>query len=184
MAEEQKVVFAHTVEGLFVQALSDTLSPAAKERLKAAGLDLSRAFAPAYPEEQFHRWVRIAAEEVHPGVPSGEALQRVGESLVTGYEKTLMGKAVMATVRLLGPKRMLERTTHNFRSATNYLETKLKQVEDSPNTYEMVINETSGVPRYFSGIMLQALRVAGAKASRVDIVHEDGGACTYRIQWT
>jgi uncharacterized protein (TIGR02265 family) len=79
---------------------------------------------------------------------------------------------------------MLERTTHNFRSATNYLETKLKQVDGSPNTYEMVINETSGVPRYFGGIMIQALRVAGAKNSRVDIVHKDGGAATYRIQWT
>lgn len=184
MAEEQKVVFAHTVEGLFVQALSDRLTPTAKERLKAAGLDLARAFAPAYPEEQFHRWVRIAAEEVFPGVSSDDALERVGESLVTGYEKTMMGKAVMATVRMLGPKRMLERTTHNFRSATNYLETKLKAVEGSSNTYELVINETSGVPHYFGGIMLQALRVAGAKDSRVDIVGRDGGACTYRIQWT
>ncbi|MCP3142752.1 DUF2378 family protein [Pyxidicoccus xibeiensis] len=182
MAEEQKVVFAHTVEGLFVQALSDKLTGSAKERLKAAGLDLGRAFAPAYPEAQFHSWVRIAAEEVFPSLSADEALQKVGESLVTGYEKTLMGKAVMATVRLLGPKRMLERTTHNFRSATNYLETKLNHLEG--NTFEMSINETSGVPRYFGGIMLQALRVAGAKDGRVAIVRQDGSACTYRIQWT
>ncbi|NMO21970.1 DUF2378 family protein [Pyxidicoccus fallax] len=182
MAEEQKVVFAHTVEGLFVQALSDKLTPAAKERLKAAGLDLSRSFQPAYPEAQFHSWVRIAAEEVFPGVPGDEALRKMGESLVTGYEKTLMGKAVLATVRMLGPKRMLERTTHNFRSATNYLETKLNHL--GGNDYEMSINETSGVPCYFGGIMLQALRIAGAKDGRVEIIRQDGGACTYRIQWT
>ena len=64
----------------------------------------------------------------------------------------------------------------------NDLETKLKHVEG--NTYEMVINETSGVPRYFGGIMLQSLRVAGAKDSSVDIVHQEGNASTYRIQWS
>ena len=181
MAEELKVVFSHTVDGLFHQALSEKLTPAARERLKNAGLDLARALAPVYPQEQYHQWVRIAAEEVYPGLPPGEALQRVGEAVVVGYGTTLMGTAVLATVKLLGPRRTLERTTYNFRSATNYLETKLKQLTDT--SYELVINETSGVPQYFGGIMLQSMRVARAKNARVEIARLEGGACTYRITW-
>ncbi len=180
MADEQ-LVFAHTVEALFRIGIGDKLTEAARTRLKSRGLDLDW-LKPAYPREQFHEWVRIAAEEVHPQLPRERSLELLGRAVVEGYEKTLLGKALIAAGRMLGPKRTLGRMTHNFRSTSNYLDTRL--TECGSNLYDLWINEVSGVPEYYRGIMIAVVTGAGGKDPVVEMRPESGGACTYRISWT
>ncbi|MGA9523639.1 MAG: DUF2378 family protein [Myxococcaceae bacterium] len=177
---DEQLVFAHTVEALFENALGDKLTAKARDRLKSRGLNLDWKL-PAYPRTQFHEWVQIAAEEVHPGIPRGRALEQIGMSVIAGYEKTLLGRALVAAGRLMGPKRTLTRMTHNFRSTSNYLETRLTEL--GTNSYDLWINETSGVPEYYRGVMIAVITEAGGKDVRVDMRPESGGACTYRISW-
>ena len=64
----------------------------------------------------------------------------------SGYEKTLVGSALTAMLRVLGPKRTLERMTRNFRTANNYTEVTVEALaEKEPRAaYDLGL-------RYFRG---------------------------------
>lgn len=178
---DEQLVFAHTVEALFQNALGDKLSDKARARLKERGLDLVW-LKPTYPAAQFHEWVRIAAEEIHPDLPLEDGLTQLGIAVLDGYEKTLLGRAVVAMGRVFGPKKTLARMTQNFRSSNNYMECRMTELDS--NTYELWINQTSGCPSYFRGILKAAMTIAGAKDVVVDMRPGSGGECTYRISWS
>ncbi len=181
MSEEQ-LVFAHTVEAMFQNVLGDKLTEKARARLKNAGLDLKWQQS-AYPQTKYHEWVRIAAEEVYPELPIQSALEKLGIAMLEGYEKTLLGRAVIAMGRIFGPKKTLARMTQNFRSSNNYMETRMTEL--GTNTYDLWINETSGCPGMFRGIMKGSMTIAGAKDVVVEMHPEPGsGACRYRISWS
>ncbi|MET0404430.1 MAG: DUF2378 family protein, partial [Cystobacter sp.] len=55
-----KVVYAGTVEALFLRALENRLTPACRQRLSDAGLDLEQKLAPTYSLEQWKQFLRIA----------------------------------------------------------------------------------------------------------------------------
>jgi uncharacterized protein (TIGR02265 family) len=180
---EPQVVFAHTLEGLFLQALGDRLPQEARAQLAREGLDLSRKLAPAYPQEDFSRWVALAARAVSPDLSPEAALAHAGEELVRGYERTLMGKAVLALVRLVGPRRALERMTRTLRSGNNYLDTRLSDWREGGCT--LWVNETGGIPAFFVGLFERLLLTAGAREARVEVVPQPAGTAgaLFRIHW-
>ncbi len=178
MAEQ--VVFEQTIEGLFVRGLNGRLTAQAKERLRAAGLDLDRKLLPAYPFDTWMAVLRIAAEECFPRAPLDEALFKVGEALIEGYRETFLGRAVLGMVRVLGPRRTVLRATQNFRSGNNYTEAKVTDVSES--CMELWMNEVGPYPTFTSGIICAALRATGVEP-KVALEGHDGHACTYRITW-
>lgn len=175
-----KVVFNHTIEGLFVKALGARWSPKAKTRLREAGLDLDKPLLPAYPFEVWMTVLRVASEELFPGEPVDSAMRKLGESFMDGYQTTLLGRAVLGMMTVLGPKRTLLRSTQNFRSGNNYTETRVTEV--SPSAMDLWMNEVGPYPTFTAGIMLAALKAAGAKP-QVEVRDHDGHACTYRVSW-
>jgi len=180
MANE-KLVFGHAVQGIFLDALGERLNPQARVKFREAGIDLDRPLLPAYDQAVYHRCIELAAAEVWPELPRADALRRVGAAVMKSYEGTLVGKAVAGMIRMIGPRRTLERATHNFRSATNYLECKVLTPE--PRKAELTLNETSGVPTYFEGVVVTALEMAGATHLHCLLSAQGTGGTRYRLTW-
>src|SRR5690349_635997 len=108
---QEEIVFTHTVEGLFLRALGPKLNPKFKAKLREAGLDLDQKLQSFYPRSMWAKLVDIGAKEGFPGETPERAYELLGQRLVHGYSDTLFGKAVLAMIRLLGPKRTLARMT-------------------------------------------------------------------------
>lgn len=180
MADEL-LVFEQTIEALFVRALGGRLTPECRARLRQAGLDVNQKIKPAYPFESWMMFIRIAAEELFPGEPLPLATFKLGEAYVEGFRQTMLGRAVMSLLRVLGPRRTIARATQNFRAGNNYTETRITEL--GPCQFDVWMNEVGDFPEFTSGIMQAGLRMAGAKELRVEALDYDGHACTYRLTW-
>ena len=180
MADEL-LVYEQTVEGLFVRALGSRLTPECRARLTEAGLDVTRKLKPAYSFQSWMTFIRIAAEELYPGMPLPEATFKLGEAHVEGFRETMMGRAVISLLRVLGPKRTVLRATQNFRAGNNYTETRVTEL--APHQFELWMNEVGDFPEFTAGIIHAGVRMSGAQELRVESLGYDGHACTYRITW-
>ncbi|HLM43913.1 MAG TPA: DUF2378 family protein [Archangium sp.] len=179
---DELLVFEQTIEAVYVRALHGRLPPTCKARLRQAGLDLDQKLRPAYPFTSWMTFLRITAEELYPGEPLEIGAFKIGEACIDGFRETMLGRAVLSLLRVLGPKRALMRATQNFRAGNNYTESRIKEV--SPRQYELWMNEVGSLPTFTAGILHAGLRTAGAESVRVDLSGYDGHACTYCISWS
>ena len=115
----EKLVYAGTVEALFLKALENRLTPACRMRLREAGLDLEQKLSPTYTLEQWKQFLRVAADHIYAGMPAEAAYYSLGERFVDGYFSTLFGRALLGMVRLAGPRRALAQAKLAVRSSTN-----------------------------------------------------------------
>lgn len=178
---DQQVVFEQTIEGLFIRALGRRLTPSMIARLKTVGLDLEKKLLPAYAFTTWMMTLRVAAEELYPGHSLDDALFKVGELMITGYQETFMGRAVLGMIRVIGPKRTLLRSTRAFRSGNNYTEARVTEV--GPSCMDVWMNEVGPYPSFTAGIMHGAMVAAGARSAKVEMSGHDGHACSYRVSW-
>jgi uncharacterized protein (TIGR02265 family) len=177
----EKLVFEQTIEGLFVRGLRGQVSDTLKAKLMPEGLDLNKPLRPAYT---FHTWMRclqITAASLHHNVPLEDGLFRLGEAMIEGYGQTLVGRAILKMIAILGPRRTLMRATHNFRSGNNYTETKI--IESSATSTALWMNEVGPCPTFTAGVIHAALRAAGV-SPRVVIDQSDAQGCTFVCSWT
>ncbi len=180
MADEL-LVFEQTIEALFVRALGGKLSIECRARLRQVGLDVDQKLKPAYSFQCWMNTLRILAEEVHPKLPLPEATFKLGEAYVEGFRQTMLGRAVMSLLRVLGPRRTLARATQSFRAGNNYTETRLAEL--SPTQFDLWMNEVGAFPEFTAGIIQAGMRMSGAKDLNVEPRGYDGHGCTYRISW-
>ncbi|QDE68873.1 hypothetical protein BHS07_19505 [Myxococcus xanthus] len=177
----ERLVFPPIVEGLFVRGLSGRVTPLLKEQLRSEGLDLDRPLLPAYSLESWIRCVTLTAKALHPHEPDEVAWRMLGERMIDGYRDTLMGRALLGVMKLLGPRRMLSKAQHGFRTSNNYTEVRI--TETGPTEAEVWLNEP-GMLRYFKqGVMLAMSRAAGGVAASVDVRTFDEHCVTYRVSW-
>jgi uncharacterized protein (TIGR02265 family) len=181
MADEL-LVFEQTLEALFLRGLQGRMNASCKTRLRQAGLDLDQKLRPAYPFNAWMAFLRIAAEELFPELGVDEGCRQLGKAHIAGYRDTMLGRAVLSLLRVLGPRRALARATQNFRSGNNYTESRL--VERGPRSFELWMNEVGAYPGFTAGIIEAGLEVAGATQIHIETTEHDGHACTYRISWS
>jgi len=180
MADEL-LVFEQTIEALFVRALGGRLTPECRARLFQAGLDVNQKIKPAYSFDSWMTFIRIAAEELYPGEPLPSSTFKLGEAYVEGFRETMLGRAVLSLLRVLGPRRTIARATQNFRAGNNYTETRITEL--GPSQFDVWMNEVGPFPEFTAGIIQAGVRMSGAKDLRVEPMGYDGHACTYRITW-
>lgn len=178
----EQAVFESTVESLYRRGLADRVTPALKNRLRAAGIDLDRPLKAAYPRTAWESCLHATAEELYAEVPREQALFELGRLLVAGAMQTVVGKAVLGLVKVLGPRRTLSRMTRNFRSANNYMETKIEEL--GANSFMLWINETSNAPTYVAGTVDYGLRAAGAEGLVVEVVRREGRGAVLSVRWS
>jgi uncharacterized protein (TIGR02265 family) len=172
-------MFSQAVEG-FVRALGDRLDDRAKDGLKAIGLDLRKPLEPAYPLDTWFAVMRFGARLIAPGLPEPEQLEQLGRRFIDGYEQTLVGRALLASMRVLGPRRTLERMSRNFRSGNNYTETRLEP--KGPTDYELWFNQVRSTD-FYRGMLEAGLTRTNAKALQVRLVTHDSAGATFRVTW-
>jgi uncharacterized protein (TIGR02265 family) len=179
----EKLVYAGTVEALFLKALENRLTPSCRMRLREAGLDLDQKLSPTYTREQWRQFLRVAADHVYAGMPAEAAYYSLGERFIDGYFSTLFGRALLGMVRLAGPRRALAQARLGFRSSTNCCEVRI--VERGPTFMEVWLNDIMAEqPTFAAGVLARATELAGGQ--RVAVVPEgfDGQSATFHIRWS
>ena len=171
-------VYDHTVEGLFFKALRERITPPVAAKLKDLGIDLDGK-PRSVPHAQWIQALQVAAT-LFEGTED-ERFRALGRSVLLRYEDTVMGKAVVAVMRLMGPRRILGRINTSLRSGNNYIHATLAPT--GPTTWEGTINECNGYPQYIVGVIEQGLIIAGAKEVNIEVSGFDGHAAKFRITW-
>ena len=172
-------VYEHTVEGLFHRALRTRLTPAIQGRLKALGIDVN-ARARSVPHEQWKKAIHLAASELFEGSPD-ERFRQLGRTVMLRHDETVMGKAVIAVMKLMGPRRVLGRLNSTLRSGNNYIQANL--APRGPTSWEGTVNECNGNPHYIAGVVEQGLIISGGVNVKVGVSDFDGHSAKFLITW-
>lgn len=179
----ENLVHGSTVEALFVRALENRLTPACREYLKAAGLDLEAKLQKHYTLDQWKNFLRIAAAHVYAGVPAEAAYYSLGERFMDAYFGTFLGKAVLGVAKLAGPRRLLLCAGNGFRASNNFSEIEI--VERGPTSLELRMNDVlADQPTFAAGLLARAVELSGGW--RVVALPEefDGVSATFHLRWS
>jgi uncharacterized protein (TIGR02265 family) len=176
----EKLIFAQTFEGL-LRSLTGKLTPRLATGLRERGFDPAVALLPAYPQPVFTEVVSFLARELHPGLPPEAAICALGRGFMDGYGETMVGRAMMAMMRLIGPRRTLERVSRQFRTGNNFSETRLTPI--GATEYHLWVNEVR-LPGWYIGILSRGLELAGGKDVKVELIHRDEAGGNFRVRWT
>lgn len=174
----EKLIFAQTVEGL-LRAMGP-LDETAKTTLRQAGIDPDKRLLPAYPLEQFIAALDFAAARVAPGRPRDDQSHEIGRRFMEGYQETLIGQALVAAMRVIGPWRTLERLSNKLRTGNNFSATELIRV--GPTEAELWCNQTTR-PGWYSGIISRGLEFAGAHDVQVEVLMHGPDGGRFRVLW-
>ncbi len=177
--EHEPLVFSQSYESLR-RLLGASLSEPLRERFKQHGVDFERLL-PGYPLSTWLRSLELTLETLFPGVPENEATYQLGRRLFDSYSETLIGKALMAMLRVLGPRRGLLRIDRNLRTMNNYSATQLREL--APSHFELDVNLVR-YPHYYRGVLESGLALAGAKQLTVCVLRHDQRATTFDLVWS
>ncbi len=175
------LVWGSALEGLFLRALKDTMTPQLKAELKAAGLNLDAKIEPAYPAASAEQWIELAARRQFPGFTHEEAMQRMGGLFFEGWQQTLLGKATAALLKVIGPTSALKRMNRNFRTGDNFTEAQFH--ENGPGDVVLRFSRMLAGPEYTRGIIQAGGRLTGAHDLSISIESQNPPAAVLRIRW-
>jgi uncharacterized protein (TIGR02265 family) len=175
---EPPLVFAQTVEGL-LKALSP-MSATSRQKLAAIGVDPDQRLEPAYPRDKWLELMHLACELTAPGKDHEPTSYELGRRFMGTYTQGLVGKAMMAALRVIGPKRALERMSRNFRTGNNFSETKL--TEPSPGRFELWCSHAT-IAGWYQGIIETGLVLAGAAEAKVTLLRRQDGGAVFQVEW-
>lgn len=178
----ERVEFEQTIDGLLKGALESDKDPALVEKLRAAGLDLTKKLQPAYAAADFFRWASIAAKHRYPELTEEQALCEAGRLAVRrGLESTFLGRAVLKAAQLLGVRRSLKRFGATMKNGNNYIEGEVAEL--SPNSLEIKLGPLVGPPSYYEGVLEESPRILGGKDIQVTRVRTEGEHIVWRVDW-
>lgn len=179
--QAEQIEFSRSVEALFIKALGPDISAPIKAALKEAGLDLDRPLLPGYPARQFHKWVQIVATMLFPNLVPSEALRQIGQRATRGNEETVIGRAIVAALKLIGPKRTLQRLDRIFRNNNNYQNVAVSELTELSAT--VTIGQVFSIPTYYQGLLETGVQYTGALNPRVTLVSYENDIATIHMTW-
>ncbi len=177
----ERVVFLPTVESLFSRLPSGALTRELRDAVRELGIDLDRPLLMAYPLAIWARVLEVTARTVYPSESAHDAHRLLGQRLIEGYVETGIGRALFALLKLIGPRRTLQRTAKAFRNGNNYCEATVTDL--SPTEFIVWMNEVGTVPTLVAGVLQAGLTQAGATGVAVTVVQVDSAGMTYRDSW-
>ena len=175
----EPMVFSQAVEGL-LRALGTRLDDAAKDHLRVLGLDVRARLEPAYPLPVWTQVMRFSSTLVAPGRAPGEQMFELGRRFIEGYAETIVGRAMLTALKVLGPRRTLERMSRNFRSGNNYTQTKLDA--HGPTDFTLWFNEVKE-PEFYRGMLTAGIDRSGAHTVVVKTITHDASGATFSVKW-
>lgn len=180
MTPNEPMVFSQAVEGL-LRALGNRLDEGAKDHLRDLGLDVRARLDPAYALSVWTQVMRYGSALVAPGRPPDEQMFELGRRFIEGYAETIVGRAMLMALKVLGPRRTLERMSRNFRSGNNYTETKLEAL--GPTDFTLWFNQVKE-PEFYRGMLSAGVDRSGAKVVTVKTLSRDETGATFSVTWS
>lgn len=174
-----KLIFSQTFEGLF-RAAAPALDAPMVAALRGVGIDPEAELRPAYPLSVFHDTVRLLGQRLFPDERPDAQARRLGRQFMDGYALTMVGRAMVGMMRVIGPRRTLERLSRQFRTGNNFSETKL--TEQAPGRSQLWCNQVS-LPGWYEGIISRGLEFAGARDVTVQLIRQDEQGAAFEIRW-
>lgn len=144
--------------------LSGKLDGDTLKALRELGMDLEH-LQPGYSASLWLSAVQLVIQRALTDRPELDAYRYLGERSVLGLEVTMMGRAMAALAKLVGPRRMLLRLPHSIRSADNFSACTVE--ERGPGCFEVKIQPTMLPPEFWHGVLDAAVTIAGGKQIRV-----------------
>lgn len=175
----EPVWLQHSIEGL-LRGLPGRMTPHLQGRLREVGVDV-KALVSAYSRETVARAVGVIADELFPSLEPAARERETGKLFIRGYGRTLVGASMLQLMRIIGPRMTLERMQRNFRTGTNFIETRFTSL--GPRAAELWFNDHSGVPEFYAGILEEGATHTGAKRATVTVIGRDERSCTVRVDW-
>lgn len=168
-------------ESLFLKGVGN--DPELHAKLKPVGFDALRMEATYHPNV-FTACLEVAAGHLWPDLELAEAQRRLGRSTTEGYQGTLAGSVVTATLKLMGPARLMKQMPKRMASGMNYGQNTSREL--GPNHWEMVHDTRSpGIlqnPEFVAGGLEAGLALAGVQA-RVEVKERTARTFTLDITW-
>src|SRR3954468_20997363 len=132
---EERVVFGQSVEALW-KSCGPSPGREVIQAFLESGFDVRKKLSVAYPADQYAALMARLAEARLPQAAPDERFLLLGRAFMQGYQQTLMGRALMKLLSVLGPRRVLMQTTRSFRSGNNYARATVEEV--APRHFRMV----------------------------------------------
>jgi uncharacterized protein (TIGR02265 family) len=173
-----KVVFGPSLEALW--RAMDPLTAAEAQAFKDAGVVGGR-FDAAYPLAPYLKILEASATSRFGHLQEQDAYVQVGHLFVEGFTRTVIGQALMGIMRLLGPRRTMQRLTRNFRAANNYTEVSVTTLRD--NHHQIAVNFVEK-PGFYIGVLERTLAHAGAKNAEVTMIAYVDRSPTFEVRWS
>lgn len=184
MQAQERLVFSPSVEALLIRGVGDQLTDEVREEVRELGIDLARPLLPGYSTTVWNRVVDHIATALHPDLTMADAQYKLGQSTVYGFERTTLGKAMVAVSKLIGPRRALLRFAGSSRSSNNYSYMEARQI--SPNEIELDASPFEGHAEYVQGCLNALIDLTGGKGADVEVVTFDKHRerLVLRARWT
>lgn len=176
----EKLWFSQSIEGLFVRGIGKEMTPELRAQLKALGIDLG-SLQPAYDNEVVVKAIKLAGTTLFPKLKEPEALREIGKIFMRGFSDTLMGAALVQVMKVIGPRRSLERMERNFRTGGNYVRSKFTSL--GKGKAQVWFNDVTGIPDFYAGIIHRGGEFAGAKEMTVSYDSPAREECTFTVTW-
>lgn len=168
------------IEAIFIKGLGARLTPDVAGLLREEGIDVTKVL-PGYPVAQVVKACHRILPVVFPELPMPAAMTELGALSLRGYNETLLGRAAMGLLKLVGTRRALERLNGTLRAGNNYLETRFTAVSNTEA--QIVLSDASGLPDFYRGLFEEGGRMLGAKNFKVADGTAAPPAHQYRISW-
>jgi uncharacterized protein (TIGR02265 family) len=178
---EDRLIYSEVIEGLIQHGLGGHVPSRLRERLGDLGLDVDHPPS-TFPVVTWLKCLRVIIEELFPGVPMDEAFRRLARQHVEGYGRTLMGRATVRVMRLLGPRRMVQRLPSMLSATDNYTAGTVE--ERGPTEFVLTLNSSQQPSVYVESLFEAMLSACGAVEPRVKQQESHEDRATYLLTWS
>ena len=180
MSGDEPLAYSSMVEGLR-RALGSRVDESAHRRFEELGIPMRGKLLPAYPRDVWLKVSIYAGQLLNPGLDAKAQRVALGRRFVRGYAETMVGKALVAAMRVLGSKRSLMRLERSFRTGNNYSRAVFREGEGG---IEIDILGAP-YPEWYEGMVMESLEITGAKnISLTTLKYEPPELTTYRVSFT
>jgi uncharacterized protein (TIGR02265 family) len=173
---EEPLAFASMVEGMR-RALGDRVTEAAHRRFETIGIPMRGPLKPTYPRTIWIEASLYAGQLLSPELNPEQQRVALGKRFVRGYMETIVGRALITAMRLLGPRRSMLRMQRSFNTGNNYSKVVIREV---PGALEVDVFGAP-YPEWYEGMIHESLIATGAKEAEVKAIrYEPPEITTYR----
>jgi uncharacterized protein (TIGR02265 family) len=180
----EQVIYENAVEGMFLKGFGKKLTPRLKAELKEIGLDVDAPLKTTYPGVLINKCTEALRRHLYAHEKDDlKAYIDIGSTTLDGYFDTIMGRAMVSVLRIVGYERIIDRLPRQMASGTNYQFVTVKRTK--PGEAEVHCSDCKPHPGINVGVLGRAFGHYFQAPDFKIVIHKlDETGCTYLLNWT